>query len=327
VKYQCDIDLSNKNMSQTLIIDMVGGNKRVLEVGCAAGAVSQALRERGCRVVGVEIDAELASSAKEYCEEVILGDAEELDLESIIGDRTFDVAIFGDVLEHLKDPLRMLSRTRAWLDTEGYVVASLPNIAHGAVRLSMLQGRFQYTAEGLLDETHLRFFTRDTIREVFHEAGFALVETQRTELGVFETEIPLRREDFSPEVLADIEADPDVTTYQFVTKAVLDNGVAAIGVLHEREQAQRAAMFELERQLAEGREQGAQLRAELEASIANAEALSAQVAELRERLGSVTVALDVASDALSHHEAHWAQIERRLPVRVYQRLKRLLAPR
>jgi hypothetical protein len=154
----------------------------------------------------------------------------------------------------------MLSRTRAWLNTGGYVVASLPNVAHGAVRLSMLQGRFQYTDEGLLDETHLRFFTRDTIREMFHQAGFALVETMRTELDIFETEIPLRREDFTPEVLAEIEADPDVKTYQFVTKAVLDNGDAAIGELHEREQAQRAAMFELERQVADGREQTAQLR-------------------------------------------------------------------
>jgi 2-polyprenyl-3-methyl-5-hydroxy-6-metoxy-1,4-benzoquinol methylase len=327
VKYQCEIDLSNKNMSQTLIVDMVGGNKRVLEVGCAAGAVSKALRDRGCHVVGVEIDAELASSAKEYCEEVILGDAEELDLETIIGDRTFDVAVFGDVLEHLKDPLRMLSRTRAWLNTGGYVVASLPNVAHGAVRLSMLQGRFQYTDEGLLDGTHLRFFTRDTIREMFHQAGFALVETMRTELDIFETEIPLRREDFTPEVLAEIEADPDVKTYQFVTKAVLDNGDAAIGELHEREQAQRAAMFELERQVADGQEQTAQLRAELEASIGTAEALSAQIAELREQLGSVTVALQVASDALSHHEAHWAQIERRLPVRLFRRLKRLSGSR
>ena len=325
MKYECQVDLYNKNMSQTLIVEMVGGNKDVLEFGCAAGAVSKAARDRGCRVVGVEIDPDLASRAKEFCDEVIIGDAEELDLEGALGERTFDVAIFGDVLEHLRDPLSVLRRVRNLLNAEGYVVASIPNIAHGAVRLSMLQGRFRYTEEGLLDETHLRFFTLDTIREMFVQAGFVLVETRRTELGLFDTEITLRAEDFEPGIVAEIEADADATTYQFVTKAILDNGLSAIGQLHEREQEQRAAMVALERELAAVREVSERLRAELAESETARDGLSAELSDLRVQVVSATEALASARDAVSHHEAHWAQIERRWPVRLYQRLKRLSA--
>src|SRR5205807_1264204 len=111
---------------------------------------------------------------------------------------------------------------------EGYVVASVPNIAHGAVRLALMQGRFDYRDVGLLDETHLRFFTRRSLEELFKESGLAIAELRRTTAPIWETEIPLRREDFSDEVVEEVEADPESTTYQFVATAVVDNGLRSV---------------------------------------------------------------------------------------------------
>ncbi|MBV9283543.1 MAG: methyltransferase domain-containing protein [Acidimicrobiia bacterium] len=322
-RYDGFVDLSNRNNSHTFTVEMVGANKRVLEFGCASGFVSQALRERGCQVVGVEIDPDFASQAKEFCEDVIIGDAEQLDLETLLEGQRFEVAIFGDVLEHMHDPLRMLQRVRNWLVPEGYAVASLPNVAHGAVRLALLQGHFDYRAEGLLDETHLRFFTHDTIKDLFHRAGFVLVETRRTHVGIFESEIPLRREDFDPEVVAGIEADPEATTYQYVVKALVDNALSAAEVVHEREEGQRLEILGLRAELDSARGRIESLTGDLENSKHQGRVLSEQIDILQNEVGAVRAQLAAREDALAHREAYITQLNGKLPFRVYQRLKKL----
>ena len=323
LKYEGIVDLSNDNSSQVFAVEMIGGNKRVLEFGCASGYVSRVLRDRGCRVVGIEIDPEFASQAKEFCEEVIIGNAEELDLESTLGERIFDVAVFGDVLEHMGDPLAMLRRVRQWLVPDGYVVASLPNIAHGAVRLALLEGRFDYTPEGLLDETHLRFFTLDTIKDLFHQAGFVLVETRRTHVGIFQSEIPLRREDFDPDLIARIEADHDATTYQFVVKALVDNALSAAEEVHEREEAQRVRILDLERDLEKATAESASLKVALEASDTERTEAQQQLASLQHEVEVLRTDLAAQRDAVANYEAFMARFERRFVVRAYRRLKTL----
>jgi 2-polyprenyl-3-methyl-5-hydroxy-6-metoxy-1,4-benzoquinol methylase len=323
VKYDGTVDLSNRNNSHVFAVEMIGGNKRVLEFGCASGFVSRALRDRGCRVVGVEIDPEFASQAKEFCDDVVIGDAETLDLESILEGQQFDVAVFGDVLEHMHDPLQILRRTRQWLVPEGYVVASLPNIAHGAVRLALLQGRFDYTPEGLLDETHVRFFTHDTIKDLFHQAGFVVVETRRTQVGVFESEIALQRDDFDAELLAEVEADPEATTYQYVVKALVDNALSAAEVVHEREEAQRLELLQVRADLDGARGEVSRLRAELEASHAEVQMLVEQLQNLQGEVGALRGELALREDALAHREAYIASLDSKLPFRAYRRLKRI----
>jgi 2-polyprenyl-3-methyl-5-hydroxy-6-metoxy-1,4-benzoquinol methylase len=323
VKYEGIVDLSNRNSSQVFAVEMIGGNKRVLEFGCASGYVSRVLRDRGCQVVGIEIDPEFASEAKEFCEDVIIGNAEDLDLESILAERSFDVAVFGDVLEHLSDPLAILRRVRQWLVPDGYVVASLPNIAHGAVRLALLEGRFDYTPEGLLDETHLRFFTHDTIKELFHQAGFVVVETRRTHVGIFESEIPVRREDFDPEVVARIEADHDATTYQFVVKALVDNALSAAEAVHEREEAQRIEILDLRAGLERADADVARLQAALEMSESDRTATREALDRAVNEMAALRAELAAREDAVANYEAFMARFERRWPVRVYRRLKAL----
>jgi 2-polyprenyl-3-methyl-5-hydroxy-6-metoxy-1,4-benzoquinol methylase len=218
-KYDAEVDLENKNSSHTLIVELVGYDKHVLDVGTSTGYLAEALVERGCRVTGIAIDPKAARQAEEHCERVIVGDVESLDLDEELDEGSFDVIIFGDVLEHLKDPLRTLRRCKAFLNPGGYVVASVPNIAHGSVRLALMQGRFEYRSSGLLDNTHLRFFTRESVERLFDDAGFEVTGLERTTLGVFDTEIEIDRELVSNEVLELVHRDPESLTYQFVLAA------------------------------------------------------------------------------------------------------------
>src|SRR5215216_2222425 len=110
-KYEAEIDLG-KRSSHTLIIELVGHNKRVLDVGTSTGYLAEVLATRGCRVTGIELDPDAARRAEERCERVVVGDVETLDVQEELGGEHFDVIVFGDVLEHLRDPLRTLERLK-----------------------------------------------------------------------------------------------------------------------------------------------------------------------------------------------------------------------
>src|SRR5829696_4733848 len=157
------------------IVSLVPPATRVLEFGCATGYMSQVLKERlGCTVVGIEIDRDAASLAERHTERVIVGDAEKIDYAAELAGEAFDVVMFADVLEHLKEPADVLRRVRPFIAENGVVIASIPNIAHGSVRLALLAGEFRYRDWGLLDDTHLRFFTRESIVDLFESAGLVV---------------------------------------------------------------------------------------------------------------------------------------------------------
>jgi len=252
-KYETRIDLENKNSSHTLIAELVGHGKRVLDVGCATGDLAEVLADHGCRVTGIEIDPKAARQAEKHCERVIVGDVEDLDLSGELDDGSFDVIVFGDTLEHLKDPLRTLKRLKPFLQPEGYVVASIPNVAHGSVRLALMQGKFQYSPLGLLDDTHLRFFTRESVEQLFGDAGFLITGLKRTSRGIFDTEIEIDREQIPDEVLELVQEDLEASTYQFVLTAHRfgEAGTLAKRVqLLSRELAERdRTIYELSRKL------------------------------------------------------------------------------
>ena len=118
------------------IVSLVPPATRVLEFGCATGYMSKVLKDRlGCTVVGVEIDPEAAALAEQHAERVIVGDAEKIDYAAELAGEEFDVVLFADVLEHLKEPADVLRRVRPFVAENGVVVASIPNIAHASVRL------------------------------------------------------------------------------------------------------------------------------------------------------------------------------------------------
>jgi 2-polyprenyl-3-methyl-5-hydroxy-6-metoxy-1,4-benzoquinol methylase len=146
------------------------GAAAVLDVGCSRGATADALRARGVqRITGIEPDAEDAAAAAEVYDEVLCAR-----LESVTADFTgrFDAVLFGDVLEHLEDPSEALVRVRPWLAPGGAVIASVPNLGHWAIVDDLIRGRFDYVPYSLLSGTHVRFFTRPTLVDLFEASGY-----------------------------------------------------------------------------------------------------------------------------------------------------------
>jgi 2-polyprenyl-3-methyl-5-hydroxy-6-metoxy-1,4-benzoquinol methylase len=165
--------------SHRLVLDAVPDGARVLDVGCATGYLAAELVARGCTVVGVEFDPVAAQQARAVCREVVVGDLESEAVRAevqraVAGAGGVDTVICADVLEHLRDPWAVLAWLRTLLDPGGRAVVSLPNIAHWTVRRELVRGRFDYTDFGLLDRTHLRFFTRASASALAHRAGFAV---------------------------------------------------------------------------------------------------------------------------------------------------------
>lgn len=218
-RYERPIDVDSET-THARVVRLVGAERRVLELGPATGHMSHVLADRGCSIVGIEVDAEMAREAGQHCEKVIVGDLDELDLDVELGDDRFDVIVAADVLEHLKDPLGALIRLRSFLTPGGFFVISLPNIAHGSVRLALLEGHFSYRNVGLLDATHLRFFTRESIDRLLDDAELAAAEIYRQELDIEASEIPFDRSAVPREVWDTLLRDPEARTYQFVIKAV-----------------------------------------------------------------------------------------------------------
>ncbi len=212
--------------NQTLkeMLSLIGDNLKAIDFGCATGYFANLLNnQKDCSVVGVEINPKAAQEAEKYCQRVIVADLDFVSLSDIIDpEEKFDVAVFGDILEHLRDPWRLLKETQKILNPEGYVIASIPNIAHGAIRLALLQGKFEYTETGILDNTHLRFFTKDTVEKLFEENGYLIEEIKRTRLPIFSHAalIPyLNESDFESTLIDKIQQEEESETLQFIIKA------------------------------------------------------------------------------------------------------------
>jgi len=245
----------------------------VLEFGCATGYMTEVLKNRlGCTVVGIEIDRDAAALAEQHAERVIVGDAETIDYAAELAGEEFDVVLFADVLEHLKEPDDVLRRVRPFVAENGVVIASVPNIAHASVRLALLGGEFRYREWGLLDDTHLRFFTRASLQDLFEETGYVVTHWLRQRLDVGETEIKVPQ---VPEAVREwLASDPEATTYQFVLRAVVSESSAQLRLLREEIEQLRphrdaathlaAAREELD-ELRPLRDEVVSLRAEIEA--------------------------------------------------------------
>src|SRR5262245_7663973 len=181
-RYWIDVSTSPAHLAQ---LERIPPASKVLEIGAAGGHMTRALVERGCRVWAIEAEPSLASGVQDVASRLIVGDIEAMDLEQAVGGERFDVILLGDVLEHLRHPDRVLNRLQPLLVSSGHLVVSLPNVAHGSVRLALLLGRFDYTPYGLLDDTHLRFFTRSSLVSLFEKSGWSVADFIAVERGPF----------------------------------------------------------------------------------------------------------------------------------------------
>ena len=161
-------------------LKLIGKNKRVLDIGCSTGYFIRAVQENlGGIIDGIEINRETARLATKVARKVYVGSIEDPKLLHQLHE-IYDVLLFMDVLEHCQDPLSVLKNTRPLLSDEGYIIASVPNIANWRMRLGLLMGKFEYEEMGLLDKTHLRFFTLKSLKKLFQEAGYKIVHLDLT---------------------------------------------------------------------------------------------------------------------------------------------------
>jgi methionine biosynthesis protein MetW len=218
-RYRVDIEPSNPNDSHFQVVQLVGSGHDVLDVGCADGDVGRLLQETGNRVSGLDRDAEAAEKARADLERVVVADLDTSSLLDHFEAASFDVVVLADVLEHLREPERALREATELLREGGRLVLSVPNVAHGALRLALLQGRWTYTAAGLLDRTHLHFFTRTSLLQLLEGVGLAVDDLRATVADPLGVEVELEPDRIPATLVEWVRHQPDALHYQFVLTA------------------------------------------------------------------------------------------------------------
>ena len=213
---------------------VLGRPRTALDVGCGRGQNGALAKAKGARVTGIENWPASVAAARERLDEVVDADIESDEAARALGNRKFDTVIFGDVLEHTRDPRAVLERFLPFVEDGGHVLVSLPNVAAWPVRLQLLAGRFEYAKKGILDETHLRFFTRESATRLVEEAGLEVLSVGlnpmlvRAGLGVIEK--VLGKNGGEGEGTADASAILDNPLYHAYLKVVrpLEGQVASL---------------------------------------------------------------------------------------------------
>jgi 2-polyprenyl-3-methyl-5-hydroxy-6-metoxy-1,4-benzoquinol methylase len=176
---------TDPHSSHSIILRWLGDGRRrrLLDVGAADGLLSRKLTDQGWRVTAIEGDPALAQVGARHCERMITVN---LDREIPEGEGPFDVIVYGDILEHLVDPLRVLVELDRSLVPSGFVIISVPNVAHLWIRFLLLFGRFDYLDRGILDHSHLRFFTERSLRAMLADAGLSVVRFTATPAPLYQ---------------------------------------------------------------------------------------------------------------------------------------------
>src|SRR3989344_4670865 len=159
--------------SHMLVYNAIKPHSNVLDLGCATGYFAKELKKKHCEVTGVENKREAVVLARKWCVNTLQGDLEKV--ESLhISPHTFNYVLLLDVLEHIQNRDTLLKWIGQKLKNDGRIIISTPNIAHISIRLSLLFGHFTYTNHGILDETHVHFFTKQTLMKLLRLNGWEI---------------------------------------------------------------------------------------------------------------------------------------------------------
>ena len=214
---------SFKYSSHYWILKMLSAERdplRLLDVGTSTGYLGMMLRKEGHYVAGIENHGEWAEQARDHYDSFHVGDIEQFEFP-YGGD--FDYILFADVLEHLRDPTAVLRRSLPSLKESGKIIVSVPNIANFVIRLSLLLGRFDYMDRGILDRTHVRFFTLRSLKKMMLEASCTIIEVVPTPLPVQMMSPVTEKRVFAPLHEAHynlVRLWKTMFAYQFVVKAI-----------------------------------------------------------------------------------------------------------
>ncbi len=243
--YTRDVFSAHAESLSKLSARMVRGSE-VLELGPASGYFTRILRRAlDCKIDAIEIDPTMAEKAREHCRDLVIADLDHIDWAQTFAQRRYDAIIAADVLEHLRDPERALRHLRTRLKPGGKLYISLPNIAYAGMIFGLLEDDFRYRAEGLLDHTHLRFFTRTTLEEMLAKCGWGV--RWRGEVGkdIYEAEFHTRLERWPQSLREFVMERPAQQAYQLLCECVpVSNAglIPAAQIEHEIDAA-RPALF------------------------------------------------------------------------------------
>ena len=213
-KYNNEISFG-ENTSHGELLKLISRGETILEFGCAKGELAGYIKENlDGKIYGIEISRTALDEAMPCLERGICCDVENYDWENELKDVKFDTLIFADVLEHLRDPAKVIRRALPLLKDDGKIVFSVPNIANSDIVLKLLNNRFDYTSIGLLDNTHVHFFAKENLVDFFAEAGTFPTYITGTSASVNSTEQAI--DNMSPLLESAVRSNEYAEVYQFV---------------------------------------------------------------------------------------------------------------
>lgn len=216
--YQRAVREGDSHDSLALIAALIEPGQTVLDLGMGTGALGHYLSQRqACVVDGVTLNPAEAAIARSWYRQALVADLDRDSLDTMLGGQRYDCIVCADVLEHLKAPQNILAQCKALLQPGGRIVASIPNAGYCGLVAELMQGDFRYRPEGLLDNTHLRFFTRTSVQRFFTENGWHIQSIQTTQRSLPASEFRIAFDSLPPAVARYLLALPDALTYQFIS--------------------------------------------------------------------------------------------------------------
>jgi len=222
-------DLKNPKDSDDFKIVLVGIGKKVLGFKTPTDGIVEILKSQNCKVTQIEANSNYTKQLEKTTDKIIVNDIETLNFEETLGSEKFDVILLGDILVRIRNPEQLLKKLKGFLLKNGYIVCSIPNIAHVNIRIKLLNGEFGCNSKGLFDDSNLRFFTLDTILSMLAISGYSINKLYRVKEDInLEHSTDLKHYTVPQELVESIIKDPEATTSQYVFSAVstLDNNLA-----------------------------------------------------------------------------------------------------
>ncbi len=219
--YYRTFDAKSKN-SITAISQKIQPASLVLDLGAGSGLLGEYLStEKNCIVDGIDLNLQQTKSSK-YYRNLHSANLTTQPLATLLSDQ-YDVIVCADLLEHLTAPQQLLLQLKDFLKTDGRLLLSVPNVAHIGLVSDLIEGAFEYRSEGLLDSTHLRFFTRYSLKKLLQDCGLVIGSIESIELDPRETEFVSSTNAFAPKLLDLLVSRADALTYQFIVEAQFDD--------------------------------------------------------------------------------------------------------
>lgn len=208
---------ADERTSLSVLAEHIQPNSTLLDLGCGSGALGKYLTEKkSCVCDGLTWSEAEAMHARPHYRSVVVDNLETSDLLFRFPGQQYDYIVCADVLEHLSRPERIVDTCRSLLAPGGKLLISVPNAAYSGLIAELMQGEFQYREEGLLDRTHLRFFTRRSLHRFIHENKWQLEHLETIERDLPASEFQSRFDNFPPAVSRYLLNTPDALTYQFI---------------------------------------------------------------------------------------------------------------